>query len=119
MIMLNVALGFLGLWLAATGIFLLLPERITDRFGCPVKTGYARQAISAGCLAIAAGICIHLIYKHSELNPSLVTIGIILPVLWAITSFTSTPRTKLMLAEAIILLIVAIIIAVGYIQALP
>jgi len=119
MIMLNVALGFLGLWLVARGIFHLLPERITDRFGCPVKTAYAKQALSAGCLAIAAGICIHLVHTPSEPNPSLVTIGIVLPVLWAITIFSYAQRTKLMLAEAIVLLIVAVIIAVGYFQALP
>ncbi len=116
MIMLNVALGFLGLWLVAAGIFHLLPERLTERFGCPIKAGYAKQAVAAGCLAIAAGICIYLIHKPSEPNPSLVTIGIILPVLWAITTFTYAQRTKLMLAEAIVLLIVAVIIAIGYIQ---
>ena len=119
MVALNVALGFLGFWLAAVGIFLLLPERLTDRFGYPIKTVYAKQAIAAGCLAVAAGICIHLVHSPSDLNPSLVTIGIVLPVLWAITTFTYAQRTKLMLAEAVVLLIVAVIIAVGYFQALP
>jgi len=119
MIMLNVALGFLSFWLAAAGIFLLLPERLTERFGYPLKTVYAKQAVAAGCLAIAAGICIHLVHNPSVLNPSLVTIGIILPVLWAITTFTHAQRTKPMLAEAIVLLIVAVIIAAGYFQALP
>lgn len=118
MTMLNVALGFLAFWLAAAGIFLLLPERLTDRFGYPIKTVYAKQGIAAGCLAIAAGIVVHLVHNPLDFNPSLVTIGIILPVLWAITTFTYAQRTRLMLTEAIVLLIVAVIIAVGYFQAI-
>ena len=114
--MLNGALGFLAFWLVASGICLLLPERLTERFGYPIKTIYARDAIAGACLAIAAGICIHLIHNPSIANPSLVTIGIILPVLWAINNFSSTPKSKFMLAEAIIFVIIAIIVGVGYFQ---
>ena len=114
--MLNGVLGFLAFWLAASGICLLLPERLTERFGYPIKTIYAREAIAGACLAIAAGICIHLIHNPSIANPSLVTIGIILPVLWAITTFTYGQRSKFMLAEAIIFVIIAIIVGIGYFQ---
>lgn len=116
MLMLNGALGFLAFWMAAIGVSLLLPERLTERFGCPIKTTYAKQALAAGCLAISAGFFIHLIHNPSIINPSLVTIGIILPVLWAITTFTYAKRTGFMVAEALLLLIVALIIAIGYLR---
>jgi len=112
--MLNGALGFLAFWLAASGICLLLPERLIERFGYPIKNLYARHAIAAACLAIAAGICVELIYYSSAVHPSIVIIGIILPLLWAINTFTYGQRSKLMLAEAIILVIIAIIVSVGY-----
>jgi len=117
--MLNGALGFLAFWLAASGICLLLPERLTERFGYPIKTIYAREAIAGACLAIAAGICVELIYPLTQIpNPGIITIGIILPVLWAINNFSSTPRSKFMLAEAIIFVIIAIVVGIGYFQAI-
>ncbi len=117
--MLNGALGFLAFWLAASGICLLLPERLTERFGYPIKALYARHAIAAACLAIAAGICVELIYPLTQIaNPGIITIGIILPVLWAINTFTYGQRSKFMLAEAIIFVIIAIIVSVGYFQAI-
>jgi len=112
--MLNGALGFLAFWLAASGICLLLPERLTERFGYPIKTLYARHTVAAACLAISAGIWVDVI--HSIHNPSIAIIGIILPVLWAINTFTYTERSKFMLAEAIIFIIIAIIVGVGYFQ---
>jgi len=111
--MLNGALGFLAFWLIASGICLLLPERLTEKFGYPIKTLYARHTAAAACLAIAAGICFHLIRHPSEVEPSLAIIGIILPVLWAINTFTYGQRSKFMLVEAIILLIIAIILSVA------
>lgn len=117
--MLNGALGFLAFWLVASGICLLLPERLTERFGYPIKALYARHAIAAACLAIAAGICVELIYPLTQIaNPGIITIGIILPVLWAINTFTYSQRSKFMLAEAIIFLIIAIIVGIGYFQAI-
>jgi len=115
--MLNGALGFLAFWLTASGICLLLPERLTERFGYPMKALYARHAVAAACLAIAAGICFHLIRYPSEVNPSLVIIGIILPLLWAINTLTYTPRSKFMLAEAVIFVIIAIVLSVACFQA--
>lgn len=117
--MLNGALGFLAFWLTASGICLLLPERLTERFGYPIKALYARHTVAAACLAIAAGICFHLIRypSESDVEPSLAIIGIILPVLWAINTFTYSQRSKFMLAEAIIFLIIAIIVAVACFQA--
>lgn len=117
--MLNGVLWFLAFWLAASGICLLLPERLTEKFGYPIKSLYARHAIAAVCLAIAAGICVDLIYPLIQIpNPGIITIGIILPVLWAINTFTYTQRSKFMLAEAIIFIIIAIIVGVGYFQAI-
>ena len=60
---LNGTLGFLAFWLAASGICLLLPERLTSRFGYPIKIIYARHTVAAACLAITAGICVDLIYS--------------------------------------------------------
>ena len=73
--MLNGALGFLAFWLIASGICLLLPGRLTERFGYPIESTYAKHAIAAACLAIAAGICVDVI--HSIHNPSIATIVLI------------------------------------------
>ena len=115
--MLSYVLWFLAFWLAASGICLLLPERLTESFGYPIKSTYAKNAIAAACLAIAAGICVDLIHSLTP-NPSIVVIGIILPVLWAINTFSYGQRSKFMLAEAIIFVIIAIIVGVGYFQAI-
>jgi hypothetical protein len=112
--MLNGALGFLAFWLAASGICLLLPERLTERLSYPIESIYARHAIAAACLALAAGISIELIHYFSDIHPSIAIIGVILPLLWAINTFTYSQRSRFMLAEAIILIIVAIIVAIGY-----